>query len=68
MIAEADKFAEEDKAIRERIVARNEFENYVFQLKDQVNYGSGLGANVSKGEKKTVSPTIPVRFPTLGTW
>ena len=33
MIAEAQEFAEEDKATSERIQARNGLENYVFSLK-----------------------------------
>ncbi|KAK0657532.1 heat shock protein 70 family [Cercophora newfieldiana] len=36
MVADADKFAEEDQALRELIEARNGFENHVFGLKNQV--------------------------------
>lgn len=37
MVAEAEKYAEEDKATRERIEARNGFENYVFSLKNTMS-------------------------------
>lgn len=37
MVAEAEKFAEEDQELRELIEARNGFENYLFGLKNQVN-------------------------------
>ena len=43
MVAEAEKFADEDKATRERIEARNGLENYAFSLKNQVNDEDGLG-------------------------
>ncbi|KAM5377311.1 hypothetical protein ACJZ2D_005130 [Fusarium nematophilum] len=36
MVAEAEKYAEEDKATRERIEARNGLENYAFSLKNTV--------------------------------
>ena len=32
MVEEAEKYAEEDKATRERIEARNSLENYAFSL------------------------------------
>src|ERR1700709_1373595 len=35
MVEEAEKFADEDKAVRERIEARNSLENYLFSLKNQ---------------------------------
>src|ERR1700679_1493073 len=43
MVEEAEKFADEDKAVRERIEARNGLENYVYSLKNQVNDKEGLG-------------------------
>lgn len=55
MVAEAEKYAEEDKATRERIEARNGLENYAFSLKNQVNDAEGLGGKISDEEKETVS-------------
>jgi hypothetical protein len=55
MVAEAEKFAEEDKATRERIEARNGLENYAFSLKNQANDAEGLGGKIDEEEKETVS-------------
>lgn len=55
MVAEAEKFADEDKATRERIEGRNGLENYAFNLKNQVNDAEGLGGKISEEEKETVS-------------
>lgn len=55
MIAEAQEFAEEDKATSERIAARNGLENYAFSLKNQVNDAEGLGGKIEEEDKETVS-------------
>jgi heat shock protein 5 len=55
MVAEAEKYAEEDKATRERIEARNGLENYAFSLKNQVNDEEGLGGKIDEEDKETVS-------------
>ena len=55
MVAEAEKYADEDKATRERIEARNGLENYAFNLKNQVNDEEGLGGKIEDEDKETVS-------------
>jgi heat shock protein 5 len=55
MIADAEKFAEEDKATAERITARNGLENYAFNLKNQVNDEEGLGGKIDSDDKESVS-------------
>jgi len=37
MINDAEKFAEEDKRVKERVEARNELEGYAYSLKNQVD-------------------------------
>lgn len=59
MVAEAEKYAEEDKATRERIEARNGLENYAFNLKNQVNDEDGLGGKIDDEDKETVSLLNP---------
>merc|ERR1719214_493949 len=54
MVAEAEKYAEEDKATRERIEARNGLENYAFNLKNQVNDDDGLGSKIDDEVKETI--------------
>ncbi|KAK4696557.1 endoplasmic reticulum chaperone BiP, partial [Lecanoromycetidae sp. Uapishka_2] len=58
MIAEAQEFAEEDKAISEKIQARNGLENYVFSLKNQANDEEGLGGKIDDDDKETLLEAI----------
>jgi len=59
MVAEAEKYAEEDKATRERIEARNGLENYAFSLKNQANNEEeGLGAKISDEDKETILDAV----------
>ncbi|KAL2115885.1 hypothetical protein VTJ04DRAFT_10140 [Mycothermus thermophilus] len=58
MVAEAEKYAEEDKATRERIEARNALENYAFSLKNQVNDEEGLGKKISDEDKETILEAV----------
>jgi len=55
MIAEAEKYQEEDKATAEKIAARNALENYAFSLKNQVKDDEGLGGKIDEEDKETVS-------------
>jgi heat shock protein 5 len=55
MVAEAEQYAEEDKATAEKITARNGLENYAFNLKNQVNDDEGLGGKIDEEDKETVS-------------
>ncbi|KAI6784340.1 heat shock 70kDa protein 5 [Emericellopsis cladophorae] len=58
MVAEAEKYAEEDKATRERIEARNGLENYAFNLKNQVNDDDGLGSKIDDEDKETILDAV----------
>ncbi|KAM4063013.1 hsp70 protein [Hirsutella rhossiliensis] len=58
MVSEAEKYAEEDKATRERIEARNGLENYAFNLKNQVNDEEGLGGKIDAEDKETILDAV----------
>jgi heat shock protein 5 len=58
MVAEAEEFAEEDKATRARIEARNGLENYAFSLKNQVNDEEGLGGKIDGDDKETILEAV----------
>ena len=60
MVAEAEQYADEDKATKERIEARNGLENYAFSLKNQVNDDEGLGGKIDEDDKETVSFPLPI--------
>ena len=58
MVAEAEKFADEDKANRERIEARNGLENYAFTIKNQANDEEGLGGRITEDEKEALLEAV----------
>jgi heat shock protein 5 len=58
MVEEAEKFAEEDKAQRERIESRNGLENYAFSLKTQVNDEDGLGGKIDSDDKEAILDAV----------
>jgi len=58
MVEEAEMYAEEDKATKERIEARNGVENYAFSLKNQVNDEEGLGGKIDEEDKEALLDAI----------
>lgn len=58
MIKESEKFADEDKKIRERVEAKNELESYVYSLKNQVSDKEKLGGKLSEDEKTKINDAI----------
>ncbi|KAJ5634555.1 Endoplasmic reticulum chaperone BiP [Penicillium herquei] len=58
MVQEAEEFAEEDKAIKAKIEARNGLENYAFSLKNQVQDDEGLGGQIDEDDKQTILDAV----------
>lgn len=58
MVAEAEQYAEEDKATREKIEARNGLENYTFSLKNQINDEEGLGGRIDEDDKESLLEAV----------
>lgn len=58
MVREAEELAEQDKAAREKIDARNGLENYAYQVKNAVNDEEKVGSKVSADDKKKVNDAI----------
>lgn len=58
MVEEAEKYADEDKATRERIEARNKLENYAYNLKNQLNDDEGLGGKIEEDDKETLLEAV----------
>jgi endoplasmic reticulum chaperone BiP len=55
MMADAEKYAEDDKATAARIASRNALESYAFNLKNQLNDADGLGGRLDSNDKEVVS-------------
>merc|ERR1712193_599640 len=58
MINDAEKFAEEDQALKERVEARNELESYAYSLKNQVGDKEKLGGKLSDEDKTTIEEAV----------
>ncbi|CBX96217.1 hypothetical protein IAQ61_001395 [Plenodomus lingam] len=58
MVEEAEKYAEEDKANRERIESRNKLENYAYSLKNQLNDDDGLGGKIEEDDKESLLEAV----------
>jgi endoplasmic reticulum chaperone BiP len=58
MIKEAEKFAEDDKKLRDRVDARNDLESYAYSLKNQVADEEKLGGKLSDSEKSKLEKII----------
>lgn len=54
MIADSQKFEAEDKAIKEKIDTRNQFENYIYQMKNSVEAKDKLAEKLSEEEKQKI--------------
>uniref|UniRef100_A0A0K0FNN1 Heat shock 70 kDa protein 1A/1B (inferred by orthology to a human protein) n=1 Tax=Strongyloides venezuelensis TaxID=75913 RepID=A0A0K0FNN1_STRVS len=58
MINDAEKFADEDKKLKEIVEARNELEGYAYNLKNQVGDSEKLGGKLSDDEKVTIETAV----------
>jgi heat shock protein 5 len=55
MINDAEKFAEDDKKVKERVEAKNELESFAYSLKTQVSDKEKLGGKLTDADKETVT-------------
>ena len=59
MLKEAKEFEEQDKITKERIDAKNSFENYIYSMKNTVeDKEKGIGAKLTEDEKETISNAL----------
>jgi len=58
MINDAEKYADDDKKLKERVDAKNELESYAYSLKNQVGDKEKLGAKLSDDDKAKITETL----------
>jgi len=58
MIADSEKYAEEDKAIKEKIDAKNQLENYIYQMKNSVEDKEKLAEKIDAEDKTKISDAL----------
>ncbi|VDI26580.1 heat shock 70kDa protein 5 [Mytilus galloprovincialis] len=58
MINDAEKFADEDKTVKEKVEAKNDLESFTYNLKNQIGDKEKLGAKLSDDDKKTIEEAV----------
>jgi len=58
MINDAEKFADEDKKIKEKVEAKNELESYAYSLKTQLGDKEKLGGKLADDDKTKVEEAV----------
>merc|ERR1719443_2840388 len=58
MVEDAEKFADEDKALKEKVEARNELEGYLYGLKNQVADKEKLGGKLDEDDAITITERV----------
>ena len=58
MIKDSEKYAEEDKAIKEKIDAKNQFENYIYQMKNSVEDKDKLAEKLEVEDIGTIKDAL----------
>lgn len=58
MIKDSEKFADEDKKVKERVDAKNELESYAYSLKTQLNDKEKLGGKLSSEDKEKIEAAV----------
>lgn len=54
MINDAEKFADTDKKLKEKVESKNELESYAYSLKTQVNDKTKLGGKLAQADQDTL--------------
>ena len=58
MLDDAEKYAEEDKIVQERVGAKNELEQLCYSLKKQVEDKEGLGGKLTEEDKVKITEAV----------
>ncbi|GAA5825758.1 hypothetical protein JCM5353_001415 [Sporobolomyces roseus] len=58
MVADAEKFAEEDDLIKKKVEARNALENFIYSMKGQLSDSEGLGGKLEGSDKKDIEAEL----------
>ena len=58
MILDAEKFADEDKLIKERIDAKHAFQNYIYQMRNTIEDKDKLADKLDEDDKNTITDAL----------
>uniref|UniRef100_A0A8R1DRC6 Heat shock 70 kDa protein C n=1 Tax=Caenorhabditis japonica TaxID=281687 RepID=A0A8R1DRC6_CAEJA len=66
MINDADKFAADDQAAKQKVESRNDLEAYAYQMKSQLGDKEKLGGKLSNEDKTTIESAVERTIEWLG--
>lgn len=58
MIKEAEEFADQDRITKERIDAKNSFENYIYSMRNTIEDPEKLANKISEDEKEKIKDAL----------
>lgn len=58
MVADAEKFADQDKALKEKIDAKHQLENYIYQMRNTVEDKEKLADKISADDKSAIQDAL----------
>ena len=58
MVQEAEKFAEEDKALKERIDAKHSLQNYIYTMRNTIEDKDKLADKLDEDDKSTIADAL----------
>lgn len=58
MVKDAQRFADEDRKLKECIIARNELESYTYSVMDQLEDRDRLGSRLSNTDRETIEKAV----------
>jgi len=58
MVADAEKFADEDKALKEKIDAKHQLENYIYQMRNTIEDKEKLADKLDDSDKNTIAEAL----------
>jgi len=58
LIRQAEEAADDDKKAKERIEAKNQLENYIYQIRNAINDEEKIGSKISSEDKSTIEAAL----------
>jgi heat shock protein 5 len=58
MVEDAEKFADQDKEIKEKLDAKHQLENYIYQMRNQIEDKEKLADKLDEDEKNTIDEAL----------
>lgn len=58
MVADAEKFAESDKILKEKIDAKHQLDNYIYQMRNTIEDKEKLATKLSEEDKNAIAEAL----------